>query len=87
MAKINLKQSWRPWKAGLIHSGIYRIPQDMSAEMAAKAVSEGVGEMMPDEPPRKQGRRYGKAPAPENKVLQAPEENKSDEIGDVTSED
>ena len=74
MAKIDLKKSWRPWNAGLIHAGIYRIPQDMSADMAAKAVKDGFGEMLPEEKPKVAQRTYRKTPAPENKVLAAPED-------------
>lgn len=35
--------SWRPDARTLLHFGDYRIPADISEELAARAVAEGVG--------------------------------------------
>lgn len=40
--------TWRPDDASLYHFGDYRIPQDMSEDMAKRAVAEGVGSIVED---------------------------------------
>jgi hypothetical protein len=70
MAKIEITRSWHVGKE-LVHAGTYRIPQDMSAERAEQAVKIGFGAMLPEAPKRGNSR---KMPAPENKVLKAPED-------------
>ena len=75
MAKIEILKAWHIGK-DLIHTGIYRIPQDMSAESAALATNLRVGVMLPEETP-KPSRTTRKTPAPENKVVAAPEDKET----------
>ena len=85
MKKIRLLKSWRPggWHPHgytlLFHPSLYRVPEDISAELAERAVAEGVAERIevdkaaeaepsPPPPPHK-AKPHLKAGAPENKVL------------------
>lgn len=43
--------TWRPDARTLFHFGDYRIPLDMSEDMAARAVAEGVGEIVAEAKP------------------------------------
>jgi hypothetical protein len=73
MSKIEILKSWHVGK-DLIHTGVYRIPQDMSADLAARATKAGVGQILPEDKPKPAPRFARKTPAPENKVLSpAPE--------------
>jgi hypothetical protein len=38
--------TWRPDRSTLYHFGDYRIPLDMSEELALRAVAEGVGTLI-----------------------------------------
>lgn len=40
--------TWRPDARTLLHFGTYRVPEDISADMAAQAVSEGVAVVVED---------------------------------------
>jgi hypothetical protein len=62
-----LNANWRLPDGRLFHPGDYRVPQDMSEELARRAVAEGVGVLT--EPPKR------KTAAPENKAVK-PTENK-----------
>lgn len=78
MAKIDITRSWHVGK-GIIHAGIYRVPQDMDPDRAAEAVKTGYGVMLPEEKPKQtfkpfQGSR--KTPAPENKIVGSAPEDK-----------
>jgi hypothetical protein len=67
MPKINIHKAWRPSPATLIHAGIYRVPRDMSVDMAQKAVACGAGTMQSEEPaktnPDQTARGRGRKPA------------------------
>lgn len=55
--------SWRPDAQTLLHFGDYRIPLDISEELAARAVAEGVGSIrenkLADPPAENKQRRKG----------------------------
>ena len=57
--------TWRPDSRSLYHFGDYRIPLDMSEELAARALADGVAELVPG------GRETKPAPAP-NETKPAP---------------
>lgn len=42
MISISEPNTWRPDGKTLLHFGTYRVPEDMSDELAARAVAEGV---------------------------------------------
>ena len=79
MAKINIFKSWRPTSGSLIHAGVYRVPSDLQQDMAEKAVADGVGAMLPDDPPKQKAKPVlglKKTPAPENKMQPPAPDNK-----------
>lgn len=79
MAKINIFKSWRPTSGSLIHAGVYRIPSDLPQDLADKALADGAGAMLPDDPPKQKTKPVlglKKTPAPENKLQPAAPENK-----------
>lgn len=57
--RIREPLAWRPDARSLYHFGDYRIPADMSEELAAQAVADGVGELVEDKraapPPETKG--------------------------------
>lgn len=67
--RITLHRPWRPDRR-LIHPGRYRVPEDMSAEMAERALAEA-GATKETPSPRKDG-------AAENKLRGRPPMNKSE---------
>jgi hypothetical protein len=78
MARIEILKTWR--KSGeIFHPGIYRIPTDISQDVADQAIRDQVAIRAADpEPKRKTKPVLGlKKPAPENKLLQPASENKN----------
>lgn len=59
--KITLHSGWRPKPMTLIHPGIYRVPEDMSHEMAELALKTNRATRLDD-------KAFSKAGAPENKA-------------------
>ena len=45
--RIPAPNTWRPDARMLFHFGDYRVPQDMSEELAERAIAEGVAELLP----------------------------------------
>jgi len=78
--KIEFPNNWRPAANRLIHAGIYRVPQDLPAPLADRALRDKVALVVagatpvplaePD--PLKRPRR--KTAAPENKIVSIPSE-------------
>lgn len=61
--EIILRSNWCPHFGRLLHPGTYRVPEDLSPELAARALAETDA----------QRRMVEKGPAPENKFRgQAP---------------
>lgn len=56
--EITLHDNWRPGNGRLLHPGTYRIPEDLSEEMADRAIAEAGAT-------RKESQ---KPPAPANKI-------------------
>lgn len=50
---VRFAETWRP-DGRLIHTGVYRIPEDMPEELALRAISEGVAfrEPEPEQKPK-----------------------------------
>jgi hypothetical protein len=46
MRTIRFADNWRPDERTLIHSGDYRVPSDLSEELAQRAVEDGVAEVV-----------------------------------------
>ncbi|MPZ58446.1 MAG: hypothetical protein GEU91_18525 [Rhizobiales bacterium] len=71
-----------PWRhgAGMMHPGIYRVPQDMPENLAQRALNiAGLAQQLPpDSSTARKIRGRRKGPAPENKVITASPENKAD---------
>lgn len=91
MARIELLKTWRPVTGQLFHPGVYRVPADMPAELAERAVREQVAVRAADPVPKRRGKpvlTLKKTPAPENKAQPSAPENKADAgEGDASSED
>jgi hypothetical protein len=80
MARIELLKTWRPATGQLFHTGIYRVPADMPADLADRAVREQIAVRAADPAPKRKAKPVlglKKAPAPENKLQPAAPENKS----------
>ncbi len=58
------ERNWRPDAATLISAGDYRIPEDMPEELAQRALSEGVAELLSDEAAPQPTPKARKAKAP-----------------------
>lgn len=71
MKKIEITRSWRFGRT-LYHTGFYRVPADLSDEIAARAVKENAGEFVIE--PVRAPRQHRKTPAPENKAMTAQED-------------
>ena len=56
-------RNWRPDDHTLIHTGAYRVGEDISEELAARAVREGVAVAVADEAKAEPPKRKAKAPA------------------------
>lgn len=78
MKKFDLQKSMYD-RGKLVHAGIYRIPRDMSEELAARAERDGMGQWLHDDAPKPEqssastpagkprGGRKNLGGAPENK--------------------
>jgi hypothetical protein len=83
MAKFELMRTFRTSKE-LFHTGTYYVPRDMDRAIADKAEADGFGAWVPepervaitDEPAKRGPGRPRKEPAPENKALAGPSEDK-----------
>lgn len=47
--RISEPATWRPDSKTLLHFGTYRVPEDMSEELAARAVADGVAQWVQTE--------------------------------------
>lgn len=45
------EKNWRPDAHSLFHTGYYLVPEEMPAELAARAVAEGAAEVVEEEKP------------------------------------
>lgn len=62
---IRFETNWRPDERTLLGSGDYRVPLDMSDELAQRAIAEGVAEYRDAEPARSAEPAPGPDPNPE----------------------
>lgn len=48
------EKNWRPDESTLVHTGDYRVPQDMSEDLAQRALEEGAAVAVdePSDPPQ-----------------------------------
>lgn len=80
MAKkiLRMPSNWRPDEFTLYHPGDYRVPEDWSEDLAARAVDAGVAVVVDDfshpdhgdaKKPSERTKMKSKGPAPENKSV------------------